>query len=53
MMGDENNGPVHEVTLTTVFLMQTTPVTQKQWESVSHIRRCANEFAPTGRPVFG
>ncbi len=34
VMGDENNGPIHEVNLTAGFLMQTTPVTQAQWEAV-------------------
>jgi formylglycine-generating enzyme required for sulfatase activity len=34
MMGDEKTGNIHEVTLTKGFLMQTTPVTQSQWEKV-------------------
>jgi len=33
-MGDENNGPAHEVTLTKDFWMQTTETTQGQWEAV-------------------
>ena len=33
-MGDDDNGPVHNVTLTQSFYMQTTEVTQEQWESV-------------------
>jgi formylglycine-generating enzyme required for sulfatase activity len=48
MMGDEYSGPIHEVTLTTGFLMQTTPVTHKQWESVmgnnpARFKSCGND----------
>ncbi len=34
MMGDEQHGPVHEVTITKGFFMQTTPVTQGQWKKI-------------------
>jgi formylglycine-generating enzyme required for sulfatase activity len=45
LMGDDHDGPIHEVTLTTGFYMQTTPVTQGQWQAVmgnnpSHFKKC-------------
>ncbi len=33
-MGDEHNGPAHEVTISKDYWMQTTETTQGQWEAV-------------------
>ena len=45
LIGDDHDGPVHEVNLTTGFYMQTTPVTQGQWQAVmgnnpAHFDKC-------------
>lgn len=34
LMGDEDNGPIHQVTITNGFLMGKTAVTQAQWEAL-------------------
>jgi formylglycine-generating enzyme required for sulfatase activity len=44
-MGDSDNGPIHQVTLTKPFWIQKTEVTQRQWAAVmrskpSHFQQC-------------
>ncbi|MBI2900515.1 MAG: formylglycine-generating enzyme family protein [Planctomycetes bacterium] len=49
MMGDDDNAPAHEVTLTRDFWMQTTETTQTQWEAV--MRKNPSHFEGADLPV--
>lgn len=48
-MGSEENGPVHDVTLTKGFYLQTTEVTQAQWQAVMGTN--PSHFKGPDRPV--